>query len=71
MYTATNGHNLAHAYVYQLFPLQVVFCICAYLLNLAPYLQVKRSTLIYHYMPALLYAELLAARTLEVRDTIY
>lgn len=43
----------------------MVFCLLGYVLNLAPYLGVKRSTFIYHYMPALLYAELLAARTVD------
>ena len=38
-----------------------VFCALGYALNLAPYLSVKRSTFIYHYMPALLYAQLLTA----------
>jgi dolichyl-phosphate-mannose--protein O-mannosyl transferase len=44
---------------------QMTFCFVVFLLNLAPYLGVKRSTFIYHYMPALVYAELVAARTLE------
>lgn len=44
---------------------QMTFCFVVYWLNLLPYLGVKRSTFIYHYMPALVYAELIAARTLE------
>ena len=30
-----------------------------------PYLGVKRSAFIYHYMPALMYAEILAALTMD------
>jgi dolichyl-phosphate-mannose-protein mannosyltransferase len=44
---------------------QVTFCFVVFWLNLLPYLGVKRSTFIYHYMPALVYAELIAARTLD------
>ena len=44
---------------------QGAFCMLVYCLNLAPYVGVARSTFIYHYMPALIYAELLLARTLE------
>jgi dolichyl-phosphate-mannose--protein O-mannosyl transferase len=44
---------------------QGTFCLLGYCLNLLPYLGVARSTFIYHYMPALLYGQLLAARTLE------
>lgn len=47
------------------FLLQGSFCLLAYWLNLAPYLGVARSTFIYHYMPALLYGELLLARVVE------
>ena len=41
------------------------FCVAAYCLNLLPYLGVARSTFIYHYMPALIYGELLTARVVE------
>jgi dolichyl-phosphate-mannose--protein O-mannosyl transferase len=41
------------------------FCVVAYCLNLIPYLGVARSTFIYHYMPALIYGELLLARVVE------
>jgi dolichyl-phosphate-mannose-protein mannosyltransferase len=44
---------------------QMTFCFLVFWLNLLPYLGVRRSTFIYHYMPALVYAELMAARTLE------
>ena len=43
----------------------VGFCVAAYTLNLLPYLGVKRSAFIYHYMPALMYAEILAALTMD------
>jgi len=43
----------------------VVFSMLGYTLNIAPYLGVKRSTFIYHYMPALIYAELLTAITVD------
>jgi dolichyl-phosphate-mannose--protein O-mannosyl transferase len=43
----------------------VTFCVAAYFLNLLPYLGVKRSAFIYHYMPALMYAEILAALTMD------
>ena len=36
-----------------------------YIINLAPYVGVQRSTFIYHYMPALVYGELMAARLVE------
>jgi dolichyl-phosphate-mannose--protein O-mannosyl transferase len=41
------------------------FCVAAYCINLIPYLGVARSTFIYHYMPALIYGELLLARVIE------
>lgn len=44
---------------------QAAFCALVYVVNLAPYVGVARSTFIYHYMPALLYAELLAAITVD------
>ncbi len=44
---------------------QGTFCLIGYILNLAPYLGVARSTFIYHYMPALLYGELILARVIE------
>jgi dolichyl-phosphate-mannose--protein O-mannosyl transferase len=37
------------------------FAFAAWLCNLAPYILVSRSCFVYHYMPGLLYAELLAA----------
>lgn len=39
----------------------ITFCICAYIFNLLPYVAVTRSCFAYHYMPALLYGELLTA----------
>lgn len=44
---------------------QVAFCAFVYIINLAPYVGVARSTFIYHYMPALIYGELAAARLVE------
>jgi dolichyl-phosphate-mannose--protein O-mannosyl transferase len=41
------------------------FCLAVYVLNLAPYMSVHRSTFIYHYMPALVYGELIVARVVE------
>lgn len=41
------------------------FCLAMYLLNMAPYMAVNRSTFIYHYMPALVYGELIVARVIE------
>jgi dolichyl-phosphate-mannose--protein O-mannosyl transferase len=43
----------------------VAYCTIAYVANLAPYMAVTRSCFIYHYMPALLYAELLAGVAIE------
>jgi dolichyl-phosphate-mannose--protein O-mannosyl transferase len=37
-----------------------------YALNMAPYMAVARSTFCYHYMPALVYGELIVARTLDL-----
>lgn len=33
----------------------ILFCLVAYVLNLAPYILVRRSCFTYHYMPALMY----------------
>lgn len=45
---------------------QCAFCLAAYCVNLGPYLAaVERSTFIYHYMPSLMYAQLLVARLVE------
>lgn len=41
------------------------YLLLTYALNLLPYLGVKRSTFIYHYMPALLCGELLVALVLD------
>lgn len=43
----------------------VAFCFTCYSLNLIPYIPVTRSCFVYHYMPALLYGEILAALTVE------
>lgn len=48
------------------FAKQAVFCIVAYWMNLAPYLGVARSTFLYHYMPALVYGQILTSRVIEV-----
>jgi dolichyl-phosphate-mannose--protein O-mannosyl transferase len=45
---------------------QTTFCLAVYLLNLAPYVGVARSTFAYHYMPALVYGELIVARSIQV-----
>jgi len=44
---------------------QASFCLAVYLLNMAPYVAVARSTFCYHYMPALVYGELIVARSIE------
>ena len=41
------------------------FAFVAWVCNLAPYILVHRSSFIYHYMPGLLYAELLTALWLD------
>ena len=41
------------------------FAFIAWVCNLAPYILVARSCFVYHYMPGLLYAELLAALLLD------
>ena len=41
------------------------FAFIAWLCNLAPYILVSRSCFVYHYMPGLLYAELLTALWLD------
>ena len=43
----------------------VAFCVLTYSLNLLPYIAVNRSAFCYHYMPALMYAELLSALTMD------
>ena len=43
----------------------VAFGTIAYWLNLLPYLGVKRSAFAYHYMPALMYAELVAPISMD------
>jgi dolichyl-phosphate-mannose--protein O-mannosyl transferase len=44
---------------------QAAFCLMVYTVNLLPYVGVARSTFIYHYMPALVYGELMLARLVE------
>ena len=44
---------------------QAAFCLLGYFLNLLPYLGVARSTFVYHYMPALAFAQILTARVFE------
>lgn len=39
----------------------LIFCLIAYALNLLPYVFVTRSCFVYHYLPALMYGELIAA----------
>ena len=43
----------------------VLFCMAGYWVNLLPYLAVSRSCFIYHYIPALVYGEMLTALLLE------
>ena len=43
----------------------MAFCVLTYALNLLPYIAVNRSAFCYHYMPALMYAELLSALTID------
>ena len=45
--------------------LQAGFCAAAYLMNVLPYLAVTRCAFVYHYMPALMYGELLVALGIE------
>lgn len=42
-----------------------LYCLLVYIANLMPYVAVKRSCFIYHYMPALMYGEILAGLTLD------
>lgn len=58
-------HALRDCAVTTRFFAQTSFCLAVYILNLAPYMGVARSTFIYHYMPALVYGELIVARVLE------
>lgn len=44
---------------------RIGYCLIVYMLNLLPYILVSRSAFIYHYMPALMYAEVLTALLLE------
>jgi dolichyl-phosphate-mannose--protein O-mannosyl transferase len=44
---------------------QASFCFVVYWLNLLPYIGIARSTFVYHYMPALMYGQLLTACTVE------
>jgi dolichyl-phosphate-mannose--protein O-mannosyl transferase len=44
---------------------RIVFCIAAYAFNMLPYLAIARSCFIYHYMPALLYGQVLTALFLD------
>lgn len=44
---------------------RATYCMVAYFWNIFPYVFVKRSCYLYHYMPALLYAELLLAMTVD------
>ena len=41
------------------------YCLWVYVLNLLPYILVNRSAFIYHYMPALMYGEVIAALMVE------
>jgi dolichyl-phosphate-mannose-protein mannosyltransferase len=44
---------------------QLTFCLLVYGINLMPYLGVKRSTFIYHYMPALIYGQIITGRIID------
>jgi dolichyl-phosphate-mannose--protein O-mannosyl transferase len=41
------------------------YCLWVYVLNLLPYILVNRSAFIYHYMPALMYGEIMSALMIE------
>ena len=41
------------------------YCLWVYILNLLPYILVARSAFIYHYRPALMYAEIMSALMVE------
>lgn len=43
----------------------VAFCFIVYACNLLPYLAVKRSCFIYHYMPALMYGQLITGLMID------
>lgn len=43
----------------------ILYCLCGYALNIAPYVAVKRSCFIYHYMPALMYAHILVGLVVD------
>jgi hypothetical protein len=45
-------------------------CLIGYAANLLPYAAVARSTFVYHYMPALLFAELLAGRLVDLVPSV-
>jgi dolichyl-phosphate-mannose--protein O-mannosyl transferase len=42
------------------------FCLLGWLINLLPYSFIHRTTFAYHYMPALVYGELIVARSIQV-----
>jgi dolichyl-phosphate-mannose--protein O-mannosyl transferase len=42
-----------------------IFCGCGYALNILPYMAVSRSCFIYHYMPALMYAQITAGLVID------
>lgn len=44
---------------------RIVFCAVAYALNLLPYIAVSRSAFLYHFMPALMYSQIIAALFLD------
>jgi len=45
------------------------YCLWVYALNLLPYILVNRSAFIYHYMPALMYAEIIGSMMVETLVT--
>ncbi len=44
---------------------RLLFCLAAYALNLLPYIAVSRSAFLYHFMPALMYSQIIAALFLD------
>jgi dolichyl-phosphate-mannose--protein O-mannosyl transferase len=52
--------DVFRAYWYPVAP-ATVFCACTYALNILPYVAIHRTTFAYHYMPAIVYGELLLA----------
>ena len=57
--------NLALGRLFAPFFAATGYCLWVYVLNLLPYILVARSAFIYHYMPALMYGEVMTALMIE------